>query len=804
MNNTEIITEQMLGDIILCDPVTRRGVEALEEIGLTVKRITPDYFYRHIWVSSKYNIKAVYEKEPEKAFNEEKYMYYQYTADQIQFKTIQNQYNEFNKRFASSAINQHPLLILGVAGNGKSIEINRRIRNLNSDVTNKECDGLYFDLESAPTRLTYGYSYICPEKNSTLWLFCIKILKGIMEFIRNNSSLCHAIYNNFKKDIASNNIITSEQHKVFKNINNYSLDDNHTETNLFQSITDLLDSNNPENDIEMLLEILMIILYCSAPQKKHYIVFDNIEQYIKVNLSKIQILNSEISRIYQIINDVVTNVTNDFDRIKPNLGWKSFKTVIVLRRTSLGLFEPTLLHTPVREFSNMTDLTGHFPVSKIWENKKKYIWDGILKKQLSNEDNDRIIEIMEDIMNDGTRKIGMNYQSLIAPLMSYGIRRNARAQAHAAFQVFNILNNHNPMNLDYGRFCDIMDNASRFNNTVRYMFRRALIEIQFKWSMAEGNRDRWKKLNIGHLSGMKDKTYLDRHFMIEEVAYHHKGYVTLLRRVLAFLSKYPEKPIRNSNGKTVVEMFSTISLYDVIKNVLINPAKNNQILKEDYLQLAQVLIALGNMSHQDTLSAPYIILSIKEKVFHSDAYESTLAELLEKIYLSGQEKSLPDNEYKCSEYGIRITDAGYSFMLDWHASFSFFASLHCFTIPPLFFIKDAGIIKYVISTVYYSAANLCDMYEEEAASFCGSDITLKTGKCLPEYNSQCITFRKRVKDLHINHLSLYKNYLIQNYKAIGLSDFDMIQLAKKDSCFINEFISKYNEWKTEEGALECF
>ena len=58
--------------------------------------------------------------------------------------------------------------------------------------------------------------------------------------------------------------------------------------------------------------------------------------------------------------------------------------------------------------------------------------------------------------------------------------------------------------IGYDSFIELINSASYDNSTVRYMLRRALIEIQFKWSISEGNKDRWKQLNIGHLSGEKD------------------------------------------------------------------------------------------------------------------------------------------------------------------------------------------------------------------------------------------------------------------------------------------------------------
>ena len=260
----------------------------------------------------------------------------------------------------------------------------------------------------------------------------------------------------------------------------------------------------------------------------------------------------------------------------------------------------------------------------------------------------------------------------------------------------------------------------------------------------------------------------------------------------------------NRRKKSVSDVFSTLSLYDLIEGVLVNPSGKNMISDKDYLQLARVLIALSDMSNGDTRSAPYIILLIKDENFHANTYESVLGELLKKIKESGKEKSLPGNIYNCCDFGVRINDAGYSFLLDWQASFSFMASMHCFTIPSLFFLKDIESIKYVIKTVYNASFALCQKYEHEALRFCGKNLTLKRGKYLPQCNSQYVTFKQRVKELHMQHLTLYQSFVENNYQILNMSLQDKQDLTSPDSGFIGEYINKYYKWATGKGAPECF
>jgi hypothetical protein len=797
------LDEATIADIILCEPITSKGRESLTRLGLTTQDISPSYFLNTIRVESKYDEDKEYEtKERNRSAQTE--LYYKYTVDYIQFEELKNRLMRFRSRLCSNSPNEYPLLILGVAGNGKSIEINREIRELTNGESEVECGRAYLDLEEAFTEITYGIEYNCP-KWTPLWLFCIKLLDSIMKYIRHCHALCPQIFERFNDVIVKENLASEKQIMLFKNIGNYCIGDNEKETAVFSSLKALLKSQQAEEDIRTLLKTLMWIMYCSAPDQKHYIVFDNIEQYIKLNNSKIQIPNSDISKIYKSINNVVINIVNTFNRIEKDLGWKAFKIIIVLRRTSLGLLDSTLLHSAVKAEQNVTDFTGYFQIPDIWKSKKKYVWMPLLRSKFDNSKNEDIIKLIDFIMEDGVQAVGTDYQSIIAPLMSYGIRRNAKSQAHSIYETYKILSNEDEKTISLDGFYTLMMAASSSNDAVRYMFRRALIELQFKWPMSNENQDRWRELGIGHLSGQKECNYLGKKFLIEGVSYYNDKCVTLMRRILAFLFHFPDKSTSStSQHKSIADMFSTLSLYDLIEGVLVDPRGHKEIPEDDFLQFARVLIALGDMSNGDTKSAPYVILGIRDNNFHANPYDSVLAELLKKIWKEGRSESLPGGKYHSGDYGVRITDAGEAFLLDWQPSFSFMASLHCFTIPPLFFLRDISSIKYVIETVYKASSELCVKYEEEAAHFCGNNITLKKGTYLPQYNGKYVTFRQRVRELHINHLSLYRKFIELNYVSLKLSHSSMQELTQRHTGFIDRFISKYASWKTDEEAPECF
>ena len=572
---------------------------------------------------------------------------------------------------------------------------------------------------------------------------------------------------------------------------------------IFNILAAYLSDTGSQQAMEILLELLILILFCYDPNSKHYIVIDNIEQYIVLNDSKIQIPNRSLSIIYRTIKNVTGNMDSFFNRISNDLIWKVLKIIIVLRRTSIGLLDPSFLQYPINGRENINDFTGHFQMEEIWKRKKTYIWENMLKSRYQDPDSQMIIDLANRVLEDGTHARGTSYQSLIAPLMSYGIRRNALSQAHSIYQTYKILKGDDKQTtISYNEFKQLVNSISFDNSTVQYMFRRALIEFQFKWAISSENSIRWSKLNIGHLTGCVVERIGDKELEVEKVEYFDNSSVSLLRRVLSYLSYFEDSDGR----KSIVDMFKTCSLYDLIQGVLCSPNSregDDKIDQEDFIKLSRVLIALSNMANDVTKSAPYIILGINDPNFHNNPTEEVLANILELIWKAKKDQSLPQQKYNCCDFGVRINDAGHSFLLDWQPSFSFMASLYCYTIPPLFFLNDVSIIKYVINRIYNCAADLIEQYEREAKIFCGAHNQLGESHCRPRRNNKEITMRNRIIELHTEHLLLYRNYLEINYKSLKMKKTDMLSLTTKDYGFISQIIKKYLKWKERED-VDCF
>lgn len=72
------------------------------------------------------------------------------------------------------------------------------------------------------------------DDKSILWLFCTKLLDGIMKYIKGCNLLCSTILNNFTNIIAKKNRANEEQKQLFQNIEIYCDGNNDTETSFFE------------------------------------------------------------------------------------------------------------------------------------------------------------------------------------------------------------------------------------------------------------------------------------------------------------------------------------------------------------------------------------------------------------------------------------------------------------------------------------------------------------------------------------------------------------------------------------------
>ena len=240
----------------------------------------------------------------------------------------------------------------------------------------------------------------------------------------------------------------------------------------------------------------------------------------------------------------------------------------------------------------------------------------------------------------------------------------------------------------------------------------------------------------------------------------------------------------------------TKSLYDVVEGVIAYPKTKFKPMEQDMLPLARVLLALSNMAHTETKGAPFTVLSIKDREYHESPSSYDFAELLMAIWKAGKNS----RKYNKIDFGIRITDAGYTFVRDWQASFSFMAALYCFSMPSLFYLKRATEIESVITNVYKAATAMCELYEKEARTFCNDEAKFYNGEYILTIDNQHVPFIEQVKRNHTQHLIHYKAYIEKNWQTLNIPENDVEYIKR----IIDEHISKYSILKTEGEGFVCF
>lgn len=782
MNDKDMLGREDLFNLLTCDPVTTRGMTSLINADLA-KIITQDYFFKNLYVDAKVEKSAITTIPDDE-------LQYPYIESAEEHDISHYMYKRFKSMLLNDAPNSYPLLLLASAGNGKSVEVLHQLWQMQNDDSGKY-NYFYCNFEKSYSELTHGIRFRLNPKqtNEPLWLIAMTILNTLYKLIEENKDKTEEIYNNHKIHFLSNGSADNAERVLFKEIKQYKASNPITHQRVFKALIGFI-ANDERETIENLIKIAMNVLYCINPQRKNILVFDNLEFYIKINYTDIPIHNSTLRSFYEILQRVSGTMEDIYNRISVNESWRAFKIIMAIRRTSTRLIMRNSNEQFVAQMLKKgQDITNYFNIWEIWYNKRELVWKPFLKQKYSSESS-YLIDILNDMMSDTPGRLGTSYQERIAVLMNTSLRRNASAQAYAAYSLYEILFKDTKSHINYETYKVLLKES---NSARRYFYRHMLLELQYRRMMySREAENHFNKLRL--LDNSKS--------------------CTLVRRVLGFLSHFKDnQTCTDEKGKTLKSnMYETVPLYKLMKQIFLSPSEivedkisekynsssidsNLNIIGQSctFSELATVLIALANMNNYVNKSAPFVILGINDSRFNEDSSEEELTIILKEIWDAGALMSQNNNKYDKLNYGVRLTDAGAMFVFDIQPSFSFFASLKDKNAIPLFLHNDKCTIKKIIEDVYSLADSLCEKYENAAASFCGRD---SIRSCKQHYLPNS-TFRNRVKSLHINHLILYRDFIEKDYKTIGLD------LSDKDSIIkhIEDYIQSYENWDT---SKECF
>ena len=829
--------EKFLSSLILCDPITTKGMEDLKFLkdkGLR-RDVTREYFYENdnLRVPSVYEENRLYEDVAASA-DEQTGIFHEYTFDREQFEKAKSHHSELMRRITSTTLNDPVFIFQGVTENGKSIEINRLIyqHTVNSETGSKDCSFSLLDFEEASSSVERGDKFEA-WNDSTTAVSCVIIFEAIIKFVEKNlGTLGQTVCKYYLENVSDKGFGSEAVESIFKKIGEYTSDKPGKIREVFSAIKNVTSIGDAEKTILNLLQVLMWVMFCSNPNRPCRIIFDNIESRIVVDRHSVQIPDKDIEILHKTVKKAVSKMNLDIKNYFVT-DVSFFSALFVVRRTTHGLLKRDSLHFATDLATKAEDLTGQFQLWEIWEKKRNVLWKGDLEAQLVDDEYKQLVAVMDIITSKGTNTLGRSYQALIASLMNYGLRRIGYAQAHASFMTCSYLldSSSSAYTMGYRRFIDLMANADGAEwGATRYMARRALLEIQFKWSASQST---WKFLQIGYVSERCQCEKIPG--LSGEIITRPLGLptsnISMVSRILSFLSCHHSGYDNQSSfweNKTPDEMFDAVHLYDLIKEILTPSTCRREtfgysIPSKDYRAFATVLIALSNMKADETQRSPYVILTVDDNEFHdSENAVETLTDILEQIISSGKADRKANGKFSCGRFNARITEAGFWFLHRWLHSFSYIAAISCYSIPPLFFLNDRNMIHYVLSTVYEKSKEICARYEKEAAAFLGikddgdnsaekkkkeknskdgaNDNALRFLHLRPSSKSDGEqTFRNLVKTQHKEHLDLYKDYITKSYLMLGLSEEDRDFIIGD----IIEHIKKYRSEEWEAGK-ECF
>jgi hypothetical protein len=827
-NEMRLRREKLIRDIILCEPVTSRGRESRDDLGL--KDILDEKLFYGTSTTESIYVKPTFASSTIDVIDGntgESIVGYPYTISAEKFREKQVKLAEFNDKFVSDSENQSLLFMVGTPGNGKSVEIHHKIKNPMRNGEPIKSDFVIYELDNTHDEIRQdGFVFSTPVDDNPLWLIIISLLEKIYELVEKYADIVSQIGSRYNELIIGKGIQTDEESNFFESILSFRTNEKKTHKKLYESMKTLVDDEElnkrevlPVKSIKNLLRVTIDLCYCIEPKKKHYIVFDNIEAFIKLGERFIPIHNNTIAAINTYISSVMDNVSNQYKRIKEGESWRAFKIILVLRRTSAYLIVKSVAHNAAAILKRGNDYTGHVDIWRVWKKKEKLIWEPYLKKHYNSIEYERIIWILNKIMADTPSAYGTSFQGMIATMMNMGIRRNANAQAHIVIAVHGYLSDGDNRHINYEQFQSLLG----VYDTSRFMFRRALLNIEYKWMIASlAAEDRFNKLKLGTILDKDDERGKDtskafinyKKVQLPSDSIH----ITYVWRILSYLS-IPDSstiPIRGTNYET--DMYATISPYNLMQSVFLLPNgqlspyySNYSKIEEYFLTLANVLAALSDFSNEETKTAPMLVLDMDDTRMEARDTASELAIILKEIWEAGEKESTDSGKYSRSKYSIRLTDSGYSFVRHILPSFTFFEAQYCNEEFPLFFLRDIKRIKSVIDNVYNVANALCNRYEDATDKFCGEKQILKNTNYLNRCGTNRTTFRKRVKEMHTEYLKLYQDFLNENWKTLGFDattqgndlfwDKETKDNENHEEYFISKYIDRYKKWSTDK---KCF
>lgn len=828
---------KLLESIMLCDPVTERGREKLRDLGLLGVIHPKDFFYgdKKMWVEPQFDMPVIANER---------------AGDYVDIYTVSAEEKEqasqnrllLQQRFIGER-GTVLTVVMGVVGNGKSVEMQRLIFDLkhalpyryspsgsdNSFDIDITTEAVLVDLEKACLTVPgKDYTYTCPDSNSPLWLFCTKLLATLYNYIKfaKNQAInsLKTIDKTYESVFWKRNVGTSQEKDFFDVLANFYKDEN-SDIDVLASIESMLTTRNkktnkwnPREDIKKLLDLMFLVMSCvntdkdGATEKKSLIILiDNIEDYIITSASQSAFVsNEQVYTIYRLLRDEAEEGINKYDVAGSNF---VLPINMAIRRTTWNLLESHHLGNFNALADGLFDVTGNIRIRDIWEVKKKYIWQGYLESSATEEEK-KFIKFADSMLCEGDNRTGRPFMTIFSHMMNHGLRRQAHAGSAVIWSIYDLLCGRvgekdllscaSTDFMDMQAFVKLLNvrSSEKLNGYLyspRYLLRHAMVQYYFKNQAiksgikGDATGKRWRDLNIGHVMNIADER---AEYLFGENG--KRGNVGAKEKIkVAYKdSEYPEEPNYRSLLYRIlsllpkeldmeapacsVPMYKSMHVYDLMRKLFIRPNKTPIFGLNDLTPFKQLASVLLAASRPDREGEYAPFILLRIKF--SNGYErgqEGFAALLSRIWKSKPEDREEGGRYSMLRYALRISENGAEFLTNLHAGYDFFAGLYCCNLPPLYFIKSKELITHIIAKVFYSASEVCKKYESETTAFYKGIMDI--------YEPHGTSYRMRIRELHRNYLHSYYLYIDSYWDTIGIPEEDVPEIKKLIMRYINKY-----------------
>jgi len=682
-------TPNTLYDIITCNPFTSRGQYSLDRLAIS-EIVTKEKFLTDLYANTKYIESSSTEDSVE---NENStYDFSLHFAMLKEHSVFHKKLMEFESRFSDT--NSDLLYIVGPAGSGKSVYINYLL-NKSQHQKGSFHNEIIINCEEIRTAITHArVTYKLVNINATE-LFSIQLLDIVCKYIvytAGDTEIAPFVTDCYDRVFNHGNTgdmldeaihaVMDAFRKLSGKTDKNSEDSLSNRQNLVRSIYDLIDDSDITYSINQLLRTLAIFIYCkncsintnADKSTMTYIVFDSIEQYIRIQANMTTaIFDDDIRTITNAVEFAKDNLRNFFEHC--NLKFQNYFKFIIVMRDSTQKLLYTSIHSYRDSIQNVFDISGYYDYAKIcdvrWAKLLPYI------SYRMSDNNEIYVNLFKTITSDTGSNRGNSFIEMGLEMFNNNIRRFSASISDIAFELYDFfLRPENSISTEYYyKFWELE------NSTVcRYLLRRTLFEQLFRTIVHTSN---WKRL------------YIDSEDITK---------MTLLQRVLLFLA-------RRTKRYHDISSDNYLSLHSLICGVFISPTQSIQETELNYeyhfRPLAEILFAMNQPTYQETMWVPLCVIVFNVNLNDEPDPVSIIARKLLEMWCEIKEgkvsvANISSNFHTSAEYGIRITKAGY-FLLFFMSDYSFYLSRCCANSVPLFYNTQPDQVIEMMEIVFRKA-----------------------------------------------------------------------------------------------------